>query len=263
MSAFKITVTNKDKIATVLMDKESKLNAWRSEDRAELGRVLEKLRDDDGVGAIVLTGAGSRAFCAGQDFEETKDYDGGAEGHKWLQDVKTFYDIIRSIEKPTIAALNGTAAGSGFQVALLMDFRIAHAGVMLGQPEVNSGIPSVVGPWIIQQFLSPGATRDLALSGRLIDAKRGLELGIVNELVPQDQVLPRSYALARHLMSQPPVAFSLTKRGLREATQASFDAAFKFADYAQTTAFASGEPQQMMEKFLAERAARKSARKSG
>jgi enoyl-CoA hydratase/carnithine racemase len=127
----------------------------------------------------------------------------------------------------------------------------------MGQPEVNAGIPSVVGPWIIQQYLSPGATRGLALSGKLITAQQAFELGIVNELVPQDEVLSRAHALARELAAQPPIAFRLTKQGFREASQASFDAAFDFADMAQTAAFASGEPQRMMEKFFAERASRK------
>jgi len=257
MNPFEIITTRHNGIATITLSREARLNAWKSDDRARLGAVLAELRDDDQIQGIVLTGAGTRAFCAGQDFEETKAYAGGAQGHKWLRDVKAFYEIIRSIDKPTVAALNGTAAGSGFQFALLMDFRVAHAAVRLGQPEVNSGIPSVVGPWVMQQHMSVGASLDLALSGRLITADEALKLGLVNEIVEPQAVLPRAQALARQLADQPPNAFKLTKQGFRHATQTSFDAAFEFADTAQTAAFENGEPQRMMEKFLAVRAARK------
>lgn len=254
MSEFQILVANDDGIATVTLSNEARMNAWTSGDRARLGETLAALGSDDAVAAIVLTGAGNRAFCAGQNFAETKTYAGGEEGHVWLQDVKTFYEIIRGIEKPTVAALNGTAAGSGFQVALLMDFRIGHAGVRLGQPEVKSGLPSVVGPWVMQQHMSIGASLDLALTGRLVDADEAVRLGLINEIVAPGEVLPRSIALARELAGQPPHAFKMTKRGFRLATQASFDAAFAFADTAQTAAFASGEPQRMMEVFFNVRA---------
>lgn len=263
MNDFQILVSREDGIATVTLSHEARMNAWTSGDRARLGDTLAELGSDDGVAAIVLTGAGGRAFCAGQNFEETKAYAGGDEGHVWLRDVKTFYEIIRGIEKPMVAALNGTAAGSGFQVALLMDYRIGHAGVKLGQPEVKSGLPSVVGPWVMQQHMSVGASLDLALSGRLIDADEASRLGLLNEIVPPHEVLSRSVALARELADQPPLAFKMTKRGFRLSTQASFDAAFEFADIAQTAAFASGEPQRMMEKFFLVRGQGRNRDRSG
>lgn len=253
MSDFQIPVSMEDGIAIVTLSNEARMNAWTSGDRARLGAILVDLNADDDVAAIVMTGAGNRAFCSGQNFEETKTYAGGDEGHVWLHDVKAFYEVIRGIEKPTVAALNGTAAGSGFQVALLMDYRIGHAGVKLGQPEVKSGLPSVVGPWVMQLHMSIGAAVDLALSGRLVDANEAFRLGLINEIVAPGDVLPRSVALARELANQPPLAFKMTKRGFRLSTQASFDAAFEFADIAQTGAFASGEPQRMMEKFFLDR----------
>lgn len=247
-------------IAVVTLDRPDRLNAWTSRMRTDLGQIFEELNRDDAVKAVVLTGAGSKAFCSGQDFNESQTFDGAGDAHSWLWAIKSFYETIRALEKPTTAALNGVAAGSGFQVALLMDFRIGHAGVMMGQPELNNGIPSVVGPWaIIEPRIGLARTMDLILTGRLIDAEEARLLGLLNEIVPPDQVLARSIALARELSAKPAVALRLTKRAARQATQAGFDRAFEIAEEAQTAAFASGEPQRCMEEFLRMRAVRKSS----
>ncbi|MGI6854404.1 enoyl-CoA hydratase/isomerase family protein [Mesorhizobium sp. 1B3] len=247
-------------VAIITLNKPERLNAWTSAMRAALGRMLQQLGADDAVKAVVVTGAGDRAFCSGQDFTESQNFEGGADGDRWLAAVKSFYEIIRGIEKPTVAALNGLAAGSGFQVALLMDYRVGHAGVTMGQPELNNGIPSVVGPWgVFAERIGVARSMDLILTGRMMDAQEASQLGLLNEILSPAEVLPRSIALARELGSKPPVALRLTKRAYREATQPAFDRAFQIAEEAQRQAFASGEPQRCMEEFFRIRAARKSA----
>ena len=256
-----LQLTNDDGIAIVTLDRPDRHNAWTNKMRENLGQIFTDLNRDETVKAVILTGAGSKAFCSGQDFNESQTFDGAGDAHSWLGAIKDFYETIRGLEKPTIAALNGLAAGSGFQVALLMDFRIGHAGVTMGQPELNNGIPSVVGPWaIIEPRLGLARTMDLILTGRLMDSEEAKRTGLLNEIVPPAEVLPRSIALARELASKPPVALKLTKRAARMTTQAQFDLVFEIADEAQTAAFASGEPQRCMEEFLRIRAARKAAR---
>jgi enoyl-CoA hydratase/carnithine racemase len=260
MSDAKLLLRHEDGVAIVTLNNPERLNAWSSAMRAELGQMLAGLGADDGVKAVVLTGAGERAFCSGQDFSESQNFEGGADADQWLAAVKGFYEIIRGIEKPTICALNGLAAGSGFQVALLLDYRIGHAGVSMGQPELNNGIPSVVGPWaIFAERIGVARSMDLILTGRLIGAEEARHIGLLNEIVPAAEVLPRSIALARELGGKPPIALRLTKRAYREATQPAFDRAFEIAEDAQRQAFASGEPQRCMEEFFRIRAARKSA----
>ncbi|KRE20444.1 enoyl-CoA hydratase [Bosea sp. Root483D1] len=255
-----LLLRHEDGVAIVTLNNPARLNAWTSAMRAALGRMLAQIGADDAVKAVVLTGAGERAFCSGQDFSESQNFDGGADADRWLAAVKSFYEIIRSIEKPTICALNGLAAGSGFQVALLLDYRVGHAGVTMGQPELNNGIPSVVGPWaIFAERIGVARSMELILTGRMIDAQEARQIGLLNEIVPPAQVLPRSIAFARELGGKPPVALRLTKRAYREATQPAFDRAFQIAEEAQRQAFASGEPQRCMEEFFRIRAARKSA----
>lgn len=256
-----LQLTHDDGVAIVTLDRPERHNAWTNKMRDNLAGIFTDLNADDSVKAVILTGAGEKAFCSGQDFNESQSFDGAKDAHDWFWGIKAFYETIRGLEKPTIAALNGLAAGSGFQVALLMDFRIAHAGVTMGQPELNNGIPSVVGPWaIFEPRLGLARTMDLILTGRLMPAEEAKHAGILNEIVPPAEVLPRSIALARELAAKPPIALKLTKRAARKATQAQFDFAFEIAEEAQIAAFASGEPQRCMEEFLRIRAARKAAR---
>ena len=256
-----LQLAHDDGVAIVTLDRPERHNAWTNKMRENLGRIFTDLNADETVKAVVVTGAGDKAFCSGQDFNESQTFNGAEDAHAWFWGIKDFYETIRGLEKPIIAALNGLAAGSGFQVALLMDFRIGHAGVTMGQPELNNGIPSVVGPWaIFEPRIGLARSMDLILTGRLMDAQEAKHTGLLNEIVPPAEVLPRSIALARELAAKPPVALKLTKRAARKATQAQFDLAFEIAEEAQIAAFASGEPQRCMEEFLRVRAARKAAR---
>src|SRR4051794_26235230 len=133
-------------VGRITLNRPEILNAWHSPMRLELIAALEGFERDEGIRAIILTGAGDRAFSAGQDLSETKTFDAD-RSEAWVNEWERLYDTIRSLSKPLIAALNGVAAGSAFQVALLCDFRIGHAGVRMGQPEINSGIASTTGPW--------------------------------------------------------------------------------------------------------------------
>ncbi|MBY5405787.1 enoyl-CoA hydratase/isomerase family protein [Rhizobium leguminosarum] len=251
-----ILVDKRDNVAVVTLNRPEILNAWHAPMRNQLVDSLVELEADKSVRAIVLTGAGDRAFCAGQDLNEAKTFDGDT-GSAWIAEWEFLYGAIRSLSKPLIAALNGVAAGSAFQVALLCDFRIGHSGVRMGQPEINSGIASVTGPWIMREILGLARTTDLTLSGRLMYAEECHSIGIINQIVPAETVLEAALSLARELGSKPPVAMRLDKQWLREMTEAGFRECLDAAVRIHREAYASGETAQMMEKFLAERASRK------
>jgi enoyl-CoA hydratase/carnithine racemase len=259
MSNEEILLSQEGAVAIVTLNKPDRLNAWTRAMRLKLGEALERLSADDAVKAIVVTGAGERGFCSGQDFNESQNFKGNETSHAWLREIKELYDLVRRIEKPLVAAVNGIAAGSGFQFALLMDFRIGHAGVKMGQPEINNGIPSVVGPWVMSERLLLTQVVDLAMTGRLVDAAEAHRMGLLNRIVAPAEVLSTAVALAAELGAKPPVALRYTKRAFRQSTQARFDLAFEIAEEAQIAAFASGEPQRCMTEFFRARAARKQA----
>jgi enoyl-CoA hydratase len=244
-------------VAIITLNRPETLNAWHRPMRQELMTAIAKLEADRAVGAIVLTGAGEQAFSAGQDLSETMAFDAD-RAVEWIREWEALYDLIRSLSKPLIAALNGVAAGSAFQVALLCDFRIAHAGVRMGQPEINSGIASTTGPWIMREMIGLARTIDLTLTGRMMDAQESLSLGLINKLVPKDQVMAQAMTLAQELAAKPPVAMRLNKARFREVTEAGFRDCLEAGMRIQAEAFGTGEPAQMMEQFFAARAAAKS-----
>lgn len=244
-------------IAVVTLNKPEKLNAWDGPMRARLTQALDEFNADDSVRAVILTGAGDRAFSAGQDLEETQAFTSGEEGEAWFLSWRAFYDAVRGLSKPCIAALNGVAAGSAFQFAMLTDVRVAHPGVRMGQPEINSGIPSVLGPMLMNQRLGLSRTIELTLTGRMMDAEECRRIGLIHYLVPQGQVMAKAREVAALLAAKPPIAMRLNKQRFREVTQPAFDEAFEAGRAIEREAYASGEPQEMMARFFAEREKRK------
>jgi enoyl-CoA hydratase len=247
-----ILVERRGSAAIITLNRPEVLNAWHQPMREALKEALAAAEADPAVRAIVLTGAGERAFCAGQDLNETKTFDPARAG-EWLGEWEALYDRIRALSKPLIAALNGVAAGSAFQVALLCDFRIAHPGVRMGQPEINAGIPSTTGPWIMREILGLARTIDLTLTGRMMDAAECERIGLFNRVVPRDAVLAEALRLAEELATKPPVAMRLDKQRFRQMTEAGFRDAIAAGIRIQQEAYATGEPARMMEAFFEKR----------
>ena len=255
MADFVLT-DRKGAVGIITLNRPEALNAWNRPMRNMLIAAFEAFEADEAVRAIVLTGAGDRAFGAGQDLAESMEFDAD-RAEEWVVEWETLYDRMRSLSKPLVAALNGVAAGSAFQVALLTDMRVGHEGVRMGQPEINSGIPSTTGPWIMREMLGIARTIDLTLTGRLMDAAECVQLGLINRLVPQAQVMAETLKLAEELAGKPPVAMRLNKMRFREMTQAGFEDCLQAGIRIQREAYASGEPARMMEEFFAARAGRK------
>ena len=254
-----ILVEIEDGIAVITLDKPEKLNAWDGPMRKEVGTALEALNGNPAVGAIIMTGAGDRAFSAGQDLAETEKLLDGAAGAEWSKTWKDFYHLIRGLDKPLIAALNGVAAGSAFQVALLADVRVGHDGSAMGQPEINAGIPSTTGPWIMNERLGMSRTIELTLTGRMMSGAEAHQIGLIHYLVPPGYVMAKAREIARLLASKPPGALRANKRHLQAMTQAGFEFACETGRETQAAAFAGGEPQAAMRAFFEARAKRKKA----
>lgn len=244
-------------VGIITLNRPAVMNAWHTAMRNELVAAFEAMDVNDRVRAVILTGAGERAFGAGQDLNETKTFDPD-RAETWMHEWERLYESIRSLTKPVIAALNGVAAGSAFQVALLCDLRVGHPGVKMGQPEINSGIASVTGPWIMREIIGLAHTIDLTLTGRMMDADECYRIGVLSRLVPQSEVMPTAMKLAEELASKPPVAMRMNRARFREMTQHGFEEAMAAGIRTQRAAYATGEPARMMEAFLASRSTRKS-----
>lgn len=244
-------------VEVLTLNRPEKLNAWTESTRAILAGHLRRCSQDPDVRAIVLTGAGDRGFCAGQDLSETMEFEGGSDRAGAVIDrLEDFYDQFRILEKPIVAALNGVAAGSGFQIPLLCDVRIAHPAARMGQPEINSGMPSIFGTYLVATYLGLSRTVEMVLSGRLMTAAEALAAGVIHEIVAPEAVLSTAVERATALAAQPPGAVAKTKAWIRAMTESGYRDAFRAARKIQRDAFATGEPQRMMEQFFADRTGR-------
>ncbi|MGW7518137.1 enoyl-CoA hydratase/isomerase family protein [Streptomyces sp. NPDC054796] len=249
-----VLLTREGPVAVVTLNRPDKLNAWTAAMRARLIAVLGEVAKDPEVTAVVLTGAG-RAFCAGQDLGETSGIapDDHAAAEAWIDSFDVLYRAVRDIDKPTVAAVNGVVAGSGFQFALLADLRIGHPDVRMGQPELLSGIPSITGIWAMWEILGRAKTTEFALTGDLVDGEEARRLGLLTRLVDADEVLPAAVEQARKLGELPSGAVALTKGRIRELDEAALVEAVESAKRVHAAAYATGEPQREMARFLAGR----------
>lgn len=237
-------------VAVVTIDNPSKLNAWN---RAMRVVLLDKLKELSAMPAeqcrgIVITGAGERAFCAGQDLDEAHDWN--AEfADTWVTEIRHVYDAVRLCPKPVVAAINGVAAGSGFQFALCCDIRVSHAGAKMGQPEVKSGLASVTGTWLIQHAVGHTRMKDLVLRARLLGGEEAKEWGIVNCLVAEQDVLKEAVRVANDMSELPEESFMLTKQAIFDLMEAQYGHAFATAIEYQGKVYETDAPTRVMARF--------------
>lgn len=244
-----IDVHNDDGIRTITLNRPGARNASHAGMRSEILTTLAPVNDDPAIRAVVITGAGDKAFCAGNDLAETRGLSERTSG-TWVADLRRHHDTFRNLDKPCVAALNGVAAGAGLQIALLCDLRIGHPDTRIGQPEINVGLASVIGVQLMELPLGHSRTQDLALSGRLVKAEEALRIGLLDRLVAAEELMEEALQEARMLAEKPPTAFRLSKLRLREMTQGAWDSAFEAATRLQPMAYASGDPQAAMARFF-------------
>lgn len=251
MSRYEYILTDDaDTVRVITLNRPERLNAWIDPMRDELMAAFAECETDDAVRAIVLTGTGPRAFCSGQDFKVAQHYDADGAA-QWMAGWEEFFDTFRCASKPLVVALNGLAVGSAFQVALLGDIRVAHPDVKMGQPEINTGVVSITGPWIMREMLGLSRTVELVLTGRLMDCAECERLGLVHHVVPREEVLGKAIRIATELASKPTRALRANKAWLRELTEPGFRQAAAEAVRAHAASFGSGEPGRHMKEFLA------------
>lgn len=249
-----VLVARHASVALVSLNRPESLNAVNVEMRQALIDTLTGLNGEPSVRAVVIKGAGERAFCSGQDLNETARYSLD-DVDEWLTRQHAMYQSVRDLDKPCVAAWNGVATGAGYQIGLCSDLRVGYPELRLGQPEIRAGLASIVGSYLMTLHLGLSQNVQLSLSGDLISGERGYELGLINHLVPREQVVDKALTVAAELTRLGPTAIRLTKRRFRELTQPGFDTALQAAKAAQREAYLSGEPQEAMRRFFEKRKA--------
>ena len=243
-----------DGILVLTINRQARYNAWTSALRDAMAVQLNAADANPEIRGAVLTGAGERAFCSGQELSELEAFTSGERIEAWLSRLTVCYDAVRGFSKPLVAAVNGVAAGSGFQVTQFCDYVVAHPGVRMGQTEVASGLPSVFGTWLMWERVGRRAV-ELALQGRLMMIDEAKSLGFVQEVLEAQDVLAGALRAAQRLSEQPRVAFRLSKLANRDFDQDRYERAMRMAGAYYREAFDTGAPQAHIHSLFEKRAA--------
>jgi len=205
-----------DGVAVITLNRPKVLNALNAALLGELDSALNTLAADDAVRAVIVTGAGEKAFAAGADIQELAELS-GVEGQALALRGQKIIGKLETLGKPVIAAINGFALGGGCELALAASIRIASETAKLGQPEVKLGlIPGYGGSQRLPRLVGKGAALKLLLTGEMISAAEALRIGLVNEVLPVAELTVRARELASTIASMAPIAVRHCLAAVRE-----------------------------------------------
>ncbi len=195
-------------ILTVTINRPDKLNALNKDVMSDLESVTKEIEDNKAVRGAILTGSGQKGFVAGADISEFIGLTGG-EGMDLARKGQEIFFKIETCSKPIVAAVNGFALGGGCELAMACHFRIASENAKFGQPEVNLGlIPGYGGTQRLVQLIGKGRALELLMTGNMIDAPTALQYGLVNYVVPQEELLNKTTSILETIISKAPLAIS-------------------------------------------------------
>src|SRR4026209_76597 len=221
-----IVLTSTDGILTITLNRPEKLNAFIGHMRRDLAEALEEAGSDRGIRVVVITGAG-RAFCAGgdvgfmADLIERRDTE---EFSRLLGSARRVVTVIRQMTKPVIAAVNGLASGAGCNLALACDLRIASTAASFSQSFVKIGLhPDWGGTYFLPQLVSPNKACEMFFLGEAIGAEEALRLGIVNKVVPPNELSEATQELASRLRDAPPISIAAAKQAVYRSEYAELE----------------------------------------
>ena len=213
-----------------------------------LHRVLDEAWGDESLAALVLTGAGDKAFAAGADIAQLRE----RTARDALAAINsTIFERVETFPAPVIAAIRGFALGGGCELAIACDLRVLGESARLGQPEVRLGIiPAAGGTYRLPRLVGLGRARELVYTGRMVDATEALRIGLANVVVPDAEVLPRALALADEIAANGRLAVRAAKRSLNALARPGQANAIAFESSQQAMLFDSDDKRARMDAFL-------------
>jgi enoyl-CoA hydratase len=219
-----ILVEQSGAIATVTLNRPPVLNALNLQMLDELSAAFAQFGGDDALRAVILTGAGAKAFAAGADIGELNALSDARAGEAQARKGQALTRALERLRVPVIAAVNGFALGGGCELALACDVRIASENAKFGQPEVNLGIlPGYGGTQRTTRLLGEGAAMYMCLTGEMVDAQEALRIGLVQKVVPLDGLLAEAQRIAALIAAKAPLAIAATKRAVSEGASLPLD----------------------------------------
>lgn len=245
-----------DGVAVVTLHRPERMNTLGGTMKPDLQAVFGELaRNNDAVRAVVLTGSGERAFCAGADIKERAGLQQTLPEYHLKQ--KATHDLFRAIEtfeKPVIAAINGVALGGGLELALCADIRIAASHAKLGLPEARIGaLPAAGGTQRLPRLVGMGWAKQLMFTCDHIDAQQALAIGLVTQVTEPAELMPTALALAARIAANAPLSVRFIKQAVDRGMQVGIEAGLEYERYAAAIVVSSQDRVEGMTAFVEKR----------
>ncbi|MHC1585467.1 MAG: enoyl-CoA hydratase/isomerase family protein [Candidatus Syntropharchaeia archaeon] len=250
-----IILEKKDGFAKITLNRPETLNALDLKTFEELREAIEEIRKDEEVRAVLITGSG-RAFCSGVDLtfidEVTKLTP--KEFREKLRELQNVFNSLEELEKPVIAAINGFALGGGCDLALACDIRIAAKDARIGEQYVKVGlIPDLGGTQRLPRIVGVGKAKELIFTGKMIDAEEAEKIGLVNEVVPPDELESHAEELAKTLAKGPSIAIGLAKIAINKGLGTDLRSGLEYEVYGQSICLQTEDQKEGVSAFLEKR----------
>ncbi len=242
-----------DGIATITFNRPKALNAMNAETMTELLCAATACKNDAAVKVLILTGSGDKAFVAGADISQMQNMT-AVDALSFMELGHETLRLIETMPKPVIAAINGFALGGGTEISLACDVRFASENAAFGQPEILIGlIPGWGGTQRLPRIIGMGRAKELILSGGQINASRAYEIGLVNRVLPADQLLAESKKFAKKLAALPGFALKMAKHSINFGYDLSLDNATRLEAECCAQCFSTDDQKEGMKAFLEKR----------
>ncbi|MCL1939292.1 MAG: enoyl-CoA hydratase-related protein [Desulfovibrionaceae bacterium] len=243
-----------ERIATITMNRPSAMNALNNDTLKELNEALTIIKDSDAIKGAVITGAG-KAFVAGADISQMADYN-SRQARIYMGYAQETFNRIELMEKPFIAAVNGYALGGGCELAMACDIRLASEKAVFGQPEINLGlIPGFGGSQRLTRFVGQGLAKELIYTGRMMPAEEALRLGLVNKMLPPDELMPEALKMMKLIAEKSGVALAYAKTAINRGVDTDIYKALELEKDLISLCFATEDQKEGCRAFLEKRPA--------
>jgi enoyl-CoA hydratase/carnithine racemase len=225
-----VVTETRDKAGIITLSREERRNAISPTMTLELLDVLKKYDDDPDIVVMVLTGAGAKAFCAGADFGEAMSATAGLlDRHEEQRRFAELFKVIKGLRKPLLGRINGHALGGGFGLACSCDIVIAADDCRFGTPEISVGLfPYVIMATLLRSTSAPKKLIEMMLTGERLDAREALQLGLVNHVVPREQLDAKVDEITRKITSKSPAILRLGRRAFYTMRDMEYEKALEY-----------------------------------
>ncbi len=250
----------KDEIATITLNRPAKMNAYTAQMGAEIADAIIRADQDSDARVIMMTGAGDRAFCAGADMSmfaadiRAREEKGRSEPYRGNRQMLSLPQLMRQLSKPTIAAINGFALGVGCTMTLLFDVRLASDNAKMGVIFPRVGLMSELGSsYLMPRLIGLARTAEMMLTGRQYSAQDCLAMGLVSQVFPQAELMPKARELAGEMLQCSPFSLAMTRHALYQGLDGTLETAMQFEGFALEKCYVSAEHKEYVTAFMEKR----------